>query len=149
MGKSVRSLSCRSFRFQGISSFVFGIKSQILFRLKMHGVFITVCAAFCNSVNRREIPFFIIIDEDKILFLQFYPSSGWKNFPEISFWLQTFQHCFSSAPHKRTADAGHVGHFNSTLHVFLSPSSLRTGTGRQRVHVICSAPFGLMSRSPC
>ena len=69
LGKSVRSLSCRSFRFQGISSFVFSNESQILFELKMHQGFITVCAAFLNSLNRREIPFFIIIDEDKILFL--------------------------------------------------------------------------------
>ena len=113
LGKSVRSLSCRSFRFQGISSFVFSNESQILFELKMHWVFITICAAFRNSLNRRGIPFFIIIHEDKILFLEFYPSSGWKNFPEISFWLKTFQHCFSSAPHIHTVDAGHVGHFNS------------------------------------
>lgn len=46
--------------------------------------------------NRRELPFWQGVNESWSLYLWFCISEDWKDFPQASFWLCTFQTCFSS-----------------------------------------------------
>lgn len=78
-----------------------------------------------------SIHFWLEFNEYWIFCLQFYISEDWKNTVQTSYWLYTFQTCFSSTPYLLSvlSTLGHVVIRSLALYLSITAQSCTVGTG--------------------